>query len=264
MDIIAAHRQGLIEQLDEEVGALAGRPHDFAQRAVVLHHLYDHSRGNHLWALAEARRSLRIAAGLPALRQRLDRWGWVISRRDEARVALEGLANAVGEVARLRTIAVYRAYRVTGTPALCDEIDASMGADLAASLAQCHATRRSGSEMSEAERQLLAHQCEQSAASAVAIVKLEAAWAAIEATWLRRAARRLVGEKALAKQAARDRRRGAGRVEIDLRNDPALPAPFRANPAQHFYALQQMLRDRRRQQWREACDLEPDAFGLAA
>jgi len=44
----------------------------------------------------------------------------------------------------------------------------------------------------------------------------------------------------------------------------ALPASFRANPAQHFYALQQMLCERRRQQWREACDLEPDAFELAA
>ena len=42
MDIIAAHRQGLIEQLDDEVAALAGRGRDHAQRAVVLHHLYDH------------------------------------------------------------------------------------------------------------------------------------------------------------------------------------------------------------------------------
>ena len=31
-----------------------------------------------------------------------------------------------------------------------------------------------------------------------------------------------------------------------------------------FYALQQMLRERQRQQWREACDREPDAFELAA
>jgi len=43
-----------------------------------------------------------------------------------------------------------------------------------------------------------------------------------------------------------------------------LPPAFKANPAQHFYALQQMLRERRRQLWREACDREPDAIELAA
>ena len=36
MDIIAAHQQGLIEKLSEEAAALAGRPNDFGQRAVVL------------------------------------------------------------------------------------------------------------------------------------------------------------------------------------------------------------------------------------
>ena len=36
MDIIAAHQQGLIEKLAEEAAALAGRPKDFGQRAVVL------------------------------------------------------------------------------------------------------------------------------------------------------------------------------------------------------------------------------------
>jgi hypothetical protein len=39
MDIIAAHQQGLIEQLEGEVSALSGRPSDYGQRTVVLHHL---------------------------------------------------------------------------------------------------------------------------------------------------------------------------------------------------------------------------------
>src|SRR4030095_9980172 len=94
MDIIAAHRQGLIEQLNEEVTALAGRGRDQAQRAVALHHLYDHSRGSHIWALTEARRELCIAVGLASLRRRLDRWGWIIARRDGARGALERLGGA--------------------------------------------------------------------------------------------------------------------------------------------------------------------------
>jgi hypothetical protein len=264
MDIIAAHRQGLIEQLDEDVAALAGRPHDHAQRAIVLHHLYDHSRGNHLWALAEARRSLRLAAGLAALRLRLDRWGWAIAHRDEARAALDGLAEALGKAARSRTIAAYRAYRATGTQALRDEADAWLDPALAELLGQCHAARRAGTSMALEDQHLLAQQCEQLAAAASEPADIDAAWVAIGATGLRRAVRRLLGDKAVARQMAKDQRRGVTRVERDLRNDAAVPASFRANPAQHFYALQHMLRERRRQQWREACDLETDAFELAA
>ncbi|HXG81515.1 MAG TPA: hypothetical protein VNJ05_06920, partial [Sphingomicrobium sp.] len=94
--------------------------------------------------------------------------------------------------------------------------------------------------------------------------QLAAAWTAIESTGLGRAAHRLLGDKALAKAAQRDRKRGWLRIEQEIRNDPTLPASFRANPAQHFYALQHGLAERRRQQWREACDREPDAFELAA
>src|SRR5690349_18224009 len=111
MDIIGAHQQGLIEKLAEEAAALAGRPKDFGQRAVVLHHLYDHSRGGHHWALAEARRELRIAAALEQLRRRLSRWGWLASRRERAKLALAGLANALGEQSRARCEAGYSAYR---------------------------------------------------------------------------------------------------------------------------------------------------------
>ncbi len=87
MDIIAAHQQGLIEQLEDEVAAIAGQARDHCQRAVVLHHLFDHSRGAHHWALAESRRELRIARGLEKLAKRLDRWGWLYSRREQARLA---------------------------------------------------------------------------------------------------------------------------------------------------------------------------------
>ena len=102
MDIIAAHRDGLIEQLDLEVAALAGRSGDYAQRAVVLHHLFDHSRGNHLWALAEARRTLRIASGLARLRRRVNHWGWPGGSRDQAREALDQLSEADRDVLLLR------------------------------------------------------------------------------------------------------------------------------------------------------------------
>jgi hypothetical protein len=262
MDIIAAHQQGLIEQLEEEVAALAGRPRDHGQRAMVLHHLCDHSRGVHHWALAEARRELHIARSLAALGQRIDRWGWMISGREAARVALSALAEALGEASRARCAAAYLAYRLSATRALRSEAEQRLPEELLTLLDQCHSARRSGSPVDIGDR--LTEASERHAHSATDDQSLAAAWNAILATGIGRSAKRLLGDGALARLVERDAKRGWIRVERDLRDDPALPAAFRANPAQHFYALHQALAERRRQQWREACDREPGAFELAA
>ena len=264
MDIIAAHQQGLFEQLEEEVIALTGRPRDHGQRAVVLHHLYDHSRGCHEWALAEARRALRIAAGLAAIRRKLGRWAWRAASRDRARAALELLSDSLGEAAQVRAASAYRAYRLSATKALRSEAERSLPAKLLVSLDQCHDARRSGEALSSDARITLWEESERLVEATIARTALDAAWANIELSGLRRPARALLGDLALARATARDGRRGWARVERQLRSDPALPAAFRANPAQHFYALQHMLQERRKQQWREACDREPGAFELAA
>jgi hypothetical protein len=264
MDIIAAHRDGLIEQLDLEVAALAGRSRDHAQRAVVLHHLFDHSRGNHLWALAEARRALRIASGLARLGRRVNQWGWLGGSRDKAKAALEQLTEALCESDRCRTISAYRAYRLSASQALRDEAEARLDPILLGLLDQCHAARRGGASLLPDAQAELARLSGDAADASVDHDRVRVAWQAIEATGLKRAATRLLRDKALARKAAIDLRHGAIRVERDLRADRALPQSFRMNPAQHFYALVHLLRDRRRQQWREACDQEPDAFELAA
>jgi hypothetical protein len=264
MGIIAAHQQGLIEQLDDEVAALAGRASEHGQRAMVLHHLYDHSGGGHSWTLVEARRAMRISSALAALQRKLAQWGWRAANREQAREALECLSDALGEASRARAAAAYRAYRLSATKALRGEAEQSLSSALLAALDHCHAARRAGDEFALEARLALAEESERFAAAAVDRTVLDAAWIAVGETSLRRAARRLLGDQALARAAARDGLRGWAKVERLLLNDPALPASFRANPAQHFYALQRMLRDRRRQQWREACDREPDAFELAA
>lgn len=264
MDIISAHQQGLIEQLDGEVAALAGRPRDFGQRAVVLHHLYDHSGGQHGWALAEAREALRIAAGIATLRRRLERWGWLIARRDQAGEALDRLAEALGEAAAERTATAYRAYRLSTAKALRSEAEQRLPADLLEVLDQCHRARRNGEKISSEAQQMLCDHTEQLCAESLDEARLNAAWAAIGMTGLGGSARRLLGRARLASKRYRDERRDWARVEQAFRSDLALPAAFRANPAQHFYALQQSLAERRRQRWREACDREPDAFELAA
>jgi hypothetical protein len=264
MDIIAAHQQGLIEQLEDEVLALAGRPLDHGQRAVVLHHLYDHSRGAHGWALLEARRGLRIAEGITALGGRVERWGWVVGGRSEARGALSALAEALGEAARARAAAAYRAYRLSATAALRSEAERGLPMELLAALDGCHAARREREDLDLGIRQALADASDGLAKAAVDPDMLERAWAKIRGTKLSGAAQRLLGDEALARKAMRDQRRGWAKVEGKLLSETSLPATFRANPAQHFYALQQMLRERRRQQWREACDQVPDAVALAA
>ena len=264
MDIIAAHQQGLTEKLADEAAALAGRPKDFGQRAVVFHHLYDHSRGNHIWALAEARRELQIAAAIGNLRRRVTRWGWLAARRECARMALEMLEQALGEASRTRFVAAYSAYRLSGAKSLRNEAEVILLPELLQLLICCHTARRSGSAMGADESSRLFDESEALAEGASKAAMLERAWVAIDSTALRRLARKLLGQKALERELTRSRKRGWPKVEQELRRDPALPGSFRANPAQHFYALQNVLAERRRQQWREESDREPDAFELAA
>ncbi len=264
MDIIAAHQHGLIEQLDDEVSALAGRGGDHAQRAMVLHHLYDHARGAHVWALGEARQALRIAAGIGSLERRIERWGWMLGGRESAQAALELLAQAFGATTRARAAAAYRAYRLSATAALRSEAELSLAPALLDALDECHAARRARIDLPAEAQRALAEESKRLAEEAVDPAALGLAWHAVDATGLRRAARHLLGAKALEQQAARDEKRGWARVERELRSDLTLPAAFRANPAQHFYALQHALQERRKQQWREACDREADAVELAA
>lgn len=261
MDIIAAHQLGLLEQLDHEVAALAGRRHDHGQRAVVLHHLYHHSRGEHLWALAEARREARIANALVQLERRIGRWGWSAAARGEAKIALDNLADALGEHARHRAATAYRAYRLSATAALRGEAVHSVPAALLDALDRCHAARRGGASMTDGARCALAEASEAAAGNDSAV---DHGWADINATRLGAAARALIGPRAMARADLVADRRGAAWAEARLRGDKALPQAFRANPAQHFYALLHALGERRRKQWREEADREPDAVALAA
>jgi hypothetical protein len=82
-------------------------------------------------------------------------------------------------------------------------------------------------------------------------------------TRLARAARRLLADASIEREVTHRLRRGWPQAERRLRVDPSLPAAFRANPAQHFYALQQALAQKRRQRWREDADRD-DAVSLAA
>jgi len=118
MDIIAAHRDGLTQKLDLECADLAGRARDFGQRAIVLHHLYDHSLGGHWWALVEAARQMEIDRALQALDAKAGSWWRGRKAQEAVRAALGELRTALGEEQARRTRVAYRMYRMAGTPAL--------------------------------------------------------------------------------------------------------------------------------------------------
>ena len=139
-----------------------------------------------------------------------------------------------------------------------------MPAELFEAVSSCHAARRSGADISGDTLAALFEESEAFVTETVTVEAVEAAWIAIGATGLRRVGHRLLGARTFDRAFARDRRCGWPKIESTLRRDRALPTSFRANPAQHFYALQNVLAERQRQQWREECDREPDSFELAA
>ncbi|MDV3257255.1 MAG: hypothetical protein LOX97_05640 [Sphingomonas sp.] len=264
MDIIAAHQQGLVEQIEEDARTLAGRPGDYGQRAIVLHHMYSNSSFSHEWALAEALREMRIARAIDRLHKSPEGWGWSSRRRGEARAALAGLARAIGEASRARCASAFAAYRLTGTASLRGEAERLLGDVLRTSLCLCHAARRSAQTLPDETRLLLWQSSEELATASVDQDSLDAAWTRIGSTRLARKAWKLLGGPAMERARARDASRGWAKGEAALRADPLLPAAFRANPAQHFYSLQHLVAERRRKQWREACDRDAGAFELAA
>lgn len=260
MDLIASHQQGLMDRLDEEVFALTGRPQDFGQRAIVLHHLYDHSGGAHGWALLEARRQLDTDVALVALRKKVGGYWLRRRRRDEATEALEVLALALGEAAQLRCRMAYRAYRMTGTSALEEEASIALPPELALLLGECHARRRAGMPLSAPTREQLCSLSEDATEDGT----LGDAWAVMAATVLGKRARKQVRDTVTDADFARAEQRGWAKLEKSVRNDPALPSAFRINPAQHFYALQNDVVAKRLKGWREAADAEGDTVAVAA
>lgn len=247
MDIIAAHREGLTEKLELECTDLAGRGRDFGQRAIVLHHLYDHSLGGHWWALLEAVRQMEMDRALQALEAKAGAWWRGGKAQGAARAALGELRTALGEEQARRTATAYRLYRMAGTPALAETLADS---DHARRLIELHALRRDGQGIGA-----------DGAASLVEAVEADvgcdpdgavaAAWALVDVSHLGKPARRALKRSDLAQSVARYRKKGWPKLERTLREDPFLPAAFRANPAQHFYALQHGLADRRRKDWVE-------------
>ena len=251
MDIIASHQHGLAEQLAHEAAALAGRDSDAVQRAIVGHHLYQHSNGRHTFALIAAAASLALDRRLTRLAKAAraaKRW----PRRDEALAGrLEAFAGEARRIDRERCEALLLAYRLATTPGL-------RGADVGGDAALAGAYGAGG-----ARDNYLTH-----------LRWAEVRWGArietaIDAlAWIK-------PPRKLSKAVAALRlpvelfdcadRKGWARTERSLIADRALPRGFADNPGQHYYAIQRALADKRRKLKGEWSDFDPaDAVAIAA
>ena len=224
----------------------------------------------HRWALAEARRALRIAAGdWPARRRKLRRWGWLASNRDRARAALEAIGRCARRAARARAAAAYRAYRLSSDRGRLRPRPS--GACRRFCWPRLTIVMWRGVPARTCPGRRAWHRCSTRKASdwsrkSVDRPRSTRPGPRSSASGLRRAARRLLGDRGAGDaQAARDERRGWPRVERQLRERSRAA---RRLPRQSLRSISMRCStccwERRRQQWREACDREPDAFELAA
>ena len=287
MDIIAAHQQGLIEQLRLDAEALAGRPCDFAQRAATYHHLYQHSGGNHafpllaahgaLWGAGYFRTGMRVGK-LLSHRFRGGRQAAMIEQ-------LERFTDALREINRQVCVETYFTYRLSASPAFRDEAEARIEPVLLDALDRIHAHRRAGSLAPLADRATLFEAFFEWEQRAIVAPLLDEAfrqfeWPELHWIALRPAIRfAFLGWRPLrfgdftsqderlikgVRAFERAERLGWREVERSLADYGEMPDSFCANPAQHFYGLLRSFQDRRRMQWREAADRDCEATPLAA
>ena len=230
MDLISAHRHGLGDQLREEAEGLTGRPQDDVQRAIVAHHLFDHSAGRHAYALFAAEAALGFEEALDALRTAAKRARWRIGRNRSVELLerVEAFGAALAGIDAERCAAMWIAYRA----AQHDATHAMVPAELAA----LHG--------GDARAIFAAHQAWFEGRWGLA---LEAAIVALD--WPLRAApvtALLEGLRIPATRLDKAERRGLRKAEAVLVADKRLPARFAANPAHHYYALQRAMAARRR------------------
>lgn len=264
MDIIESHRLGLIEQLETEAVALAGRARDAGQRAVVCHHVADMLGLAHGYALLSAHGALTIDEAVARMERQARRAYWRLKRPE--RVALAERIAAFGAMVRgldaERCAGLLMAYRLVATPSLESEAAARLEPDLLGALRSAQSAR--GQADGHIRRALFA--AHQRWAEALVGERLDAAIAALEWPLAAETLDHAVAALRIPLRAYERAERGGGlaRVERLLRRSKRLPEGFAANPAQAFFQLQRMIADRRRRA-AEGDDLSADdAVRLAA
>ena len=263
MDIIESHRRGLVEQLESEAAALAGRARDSAQRAVVYHHVADMLGLAHGYALLAAHGALAIDPAVARIERRARLAMWRVPR--DQRAALADRITVFGATLRAldaeRCAGLLMAYRLVATPSLGSEAAERLDPDLFAALREAQ-SRRGEADASARHRLFEAHQ---RWAGGLIGARIEQAVEALEWPLSRRALSGAIDalQIPLATYERADRI-GLARIERRLRGSKRLPEKFVANPAQAFFQLQRQTAERRRREADGGNLSADDAVRLAA
>ena len=139
-----------------EATRLAGGLGDLAQRAAVYHHLYEHSRGNHIFPLIAAHGALwagnYFRFGLKL--GRLMSWQYLFSkrRRDAAWQSINDFADAFRNVNRLVCIETYASYHFTKRFGDHPNVQLIIPEPLLSCLNQMHSAIDRGEQLSDMEK----------------------------------------------------------------------------------------------------------------
>ncbi|MBC8353866.1 MAG: hypothetical protein H8E66_17845 [Planctomycetes bacterium] len=144
------------DSLHTEAEKLAGGLTDLGQRATVYHHLYEHSERNLIFPLIAAHGAM-WARGYFHFGLKLGWWcSWQYAFSPSKRVArlsqLDAFADAFREINRRVCIETYTSYHFTERFGDHPEAEQFVPQSLLVSLQRCHAARRSGQELSTAEK----------------------------------------------------------------------------------------------------------------
>ena len=141
--------------LHSEAERLAGRNCDLAQRATVYHHIYHHSRGNHLFPLIAAHGAL-WAGGYFAFGMQLGKWlSWTslfsATSRQHKRELLAEFADAFRNVNRLVCIETYMTYHFSALHGDLPSASHFIPHALLTQLNKVHQARTNGTQLSAVE-----------------------------------------------------------------------------------------------------------------
>ena len=245
MDIIASHQSGLVEQLEAEAAALAGRPRDAVQRAIICHHVADMVGLSHGYALLAAHASFGIDAAMARLERRARRWHMRSSRAERAALGqrVASFGDALRRLDAERCVGVLMAYRLVATPGLGGEAERRLDPELLDCLRAVQAKREQAS--GDLRRELfIAHRrwAEEAFGG-----RLSEAVAALDWPFSPAAVRAAMAAVLIpARDYERAERRGLARLAARLRRSRRLSQEFSANPAQAFFNLQREVVERRR------------------
>ena len=245
MDIIDSHRLGLVEQLESEAVALAGRGARLGAARGRLPSCRRHARAGARLCLARGARRAgdRPGGGAASSGERGGRC-WRLNRAERAALGerVRRSATTLRALDAERCAGLLMAYRLVATPSLDAEAERRLDREMLAALRAAQSAR---GQADAATRRALFEAHPRWAEQLIG-ARVEAAVATLD--WPLARARcaprsRHCGSRP---RYARAERSGLARIERRLRGSKRLPDLFAANPAQAFFQLQRQTAERRR------------------